>query len=99
MTIEFERTMYQISGRSITITSWYDEGADSWSASAPNYCNLLSKSAVNGFPSRKAAEEKTAVLLRALLPPRPSAYQDDFASTTAGIPRTKAKLPPVILKG
>lgn len=99
MTIEFERNMYQISGRSITITSWYDECADSWSSSAPNYCNLLSKSVVNGCSSRKAAEEKTAVILRALLPARPSMQQEYFGPTSIPAPRTKAKSPAAILKG
>ena len=99
MTIEFERNMYQISGRSITITSWYDECANSWSSSAPNYCNLLAKSVVNGYPSRKAAEEKTAVLLRSLLPARASVQEEYFGPTVIAPPRGKVKATAAILKG
>ena len=70
MASEFDRNKYQISGRAVTVTSWFDVTAGSWSAGAPNYHHLLYKNNVSGLPTRKAAEEKVVLILRSLIPPR-----------------------------
>ncbi|MCC6728769.1 MAG: hypothetical protein IT208_05460 [Chthonomonadales bacterium] len=57
MSTEFERQSVTIGGRAITVTSWYNESARCWSASAPAYSHLLTQrhEAGAGFASRGAA--------------------------------------------
>lgn len=42
MAVEFEQSMSTIGRRSVTVTSWWDEAAGTWRASAPAYVHLLS---------------------------------------------------------
>jgi len=37
---EFEQTKRDVSGRSIMITSWFDDKRHGWRASAPSYTNV-----------------------------------------------------------
>jgi len=56
MASEFERFKQDVRGRSVTITSWYDDRKQTWSGSAPAYAHLFSAApASGGFASRKAA--------------------------------------------
>jgi hypothetical protein len=41
MTTEFERAKYDVGGRSVMITSWYDDRQEVWRASAPAYASAL----------------------------------------------------------
>ncbi|HZO90824.1 MAG TPA: hypothetical protein VFB38_21030 [Chthonomonadaceae bacterium] len=62
---EFERTKQEVSGRSILITSWYDDHAQSWRASAPAYAYLSSLRTTLPVvsPSRKVAVQRLSDLL------------------------------------
>ena len=62
---EFERTKQTVGGRSILLTSWYDEGRQTWRASAPAYAHLgtLFAAAHGDCPSRSAAVERLSRLL------------------------------------
>jgi hypothetical protein len=56
MASEFERFKQDVRGRSVTITSWYDDQRKTWSGSAPAYAHLFSAlPTAGGFSSRKAA--------------------------------------------
>ena len=57
MIIDFERCKTTIGGRWVTITSWYDETAATWRASAPAYSYLSAslQSPASVFASRKDA--------------------------------------------
>ena len=70
MPTEFERVKYQISGRAVMVTSWFDSTDGTWSAGAPSYHHLLYERSIRGQPSRKAAEEKVVTILKSLIPQR-----------------------------
>ena len=63
--LEFERAKQTVGGRSIMMTSWYDEGQQTWRASAPAYAHLgtLFASAHGACTSRTAALERLSRLL------------------------------------
>ena len=65
MTIDFERTKQTICGRSVMITSWYDDVADSWRSGAPTYgfisTSLKRDDLRDG--TRRSAIERTVALL------------------------------------
>jgi hypothetical protein len=62
---EFERTKETVAGRSILMTSWFDETKQTWRASAPAYAHLSSVLAVGteDCASRKAAVARVSNLL------------------------------------
>lgn len=62
---DFEQTKRTIGGRSVMITSWYDESRKSWRASAPAYSYLASLITANptACSSRHAAVERLSGLL------------------------------------
>jgi hypothetical protein len=62
---DFERTKQVIGGRSILITSWYDDTEHNWRASAPLYAfaNLFGPSNPVTCQSRQAAIEGVCTLL------------------------------------
>ena len=64
---EFEQMKQQVGGRSILITSWYDDSKQNWRASAPAYSYLASLITVNPATcgSRKAAVERLSGVLAA----------------------------------
>jgi len=63
---EFERCKEQVGGRSVVITSWYDENTKTWRASAPSYSHLCSSEIdPKACPSRKAAITRIVGLLAA----------------------------------
>lgn len=68
---EFERTMETVNGRSIWITSWFDENRGSWRASAPAYTHLSFVTALSqeSCASRKAATARLRHLLAAHFDP------------------------------
>lgn len=39
---DFERTKQDIGGRSVVITSWFDDSRQNWHAGAPRYAHLSS---------------------------------------------------------
>lgn len=63
--IEFERTKRTISDHAILLTSWFDETAQTWRASAPAYAHLDSvvAAARGHYDSRKAAMDRLSSLL------------------------------------
>ena len=65
MATEFEQTKRDCSGRSILITSWYDEQKKNWRASAPGYSHVrtLSSPEQGLCASRKAAIDRIVSLL------------------------------------
>lgn len=65
MATEFEQTKRDFSGRSILITSWYDEQKKNWRASAPGYAHVraLSVPERGMCASRKAAIDRIVTLL------------------------------------
>ena len=62
---DFERIKQEISGHSVTITSWYDDSTEMWQASAPAYSHLFSHPSARpiGSPTRKSAIERTINIL------------------------------------
>jgi hypothetical protein len=66
---DFERTKQTIEGRSILITSWYDDREQNWHANAPlyAYANLFAPVSPVTFPSRQAAIEGVSTLLTTYL--------------------------------
>jgi len=65
MMADFERSKQDVRGRSILITSWFDDTAHTWRASAPAYVHLLphGDEAQTGRPSRKAAIDRILAAL------------------------------------
>ena len=67
MASEFEQTKRDLGGRSIVITSWYDDSKKNWRASAPGYSHIHSVgSAVDkgtAYPTRKSAIDRVVSLL------------------------------------
>jgi hypothetical protein len=63
--LDFERTKQTVGGRSIMMTSWYDESQQTWRASAPAYAHLgtLFAAAHGNCTSRSAAVERLSRLL------------------------------------
>ncbi|MCX6361307.1 MAG: hypothetical protein NT029_16000 [Armatimonadetes bacterium] len=57
MGLEFQRSKQAVSGRTILVTSWYDEHTLSYKASAPEYARLLNRDGLpgDGCLSRSAA--------------------------------------------
>ncbi len=65
MTTDFERSKEVVCGRSVMITSWYDDVTHSWRAGAPTY-PFVSTSLVHDesvYSSRKSAIDRTVSLL------------------------------------
>ncbi len=62
---EFERVKQTVGGRSIMVTSWFDETQQTWRASAPAYAHLgaLLATAREDFSSRNAAVERLSNVL------------------------------------
>lgn len=67
MTVDFERTKRDLSGRSILVTSWYDDQKQNWRASAPAYSQVSTQSSADQeiCTSRSAAIEKIVRMLQA----------------------------------
>ena len=67
MASEFEQTKRDLSGRSIVITSWYDEQKKNWRASAPGYSYIRSVGSPTdkgtAYPTRKSAIDRVVSLL------------------------------------
>ncbi|MGC8666711.1 MAG: hypothetical protein ACP5VE_01160 [Chthonomonadales bacterium] len=65
MIADFERSKQEVRGRSILITSWFDDATHTWRASAPAYVHLLPHGDDNltGRPSRKAAIDRILATL------------------------------------
>jgi hypothetical protein len=59
---EFERTKQNVGGRSILITSWYDDVKEHWYASAPayTYLGLFTLDTPITCSSRQAAVKQVA---------------------------------------
>jgi len=57
MIVDFERAKQTVGNRTILITSWFDEGQQTWRANAPDYAHLsfLLATARVQCTSRKAA--------------------------------------------
>lgn len=72
---EFERIKHTIGGHTVLVTSWFDDGAQTWRASAPDYSFLsdLITEAHGTFGSRKAAIDKLSHLLEGYLSTRSKA--------------------------
>lgn len=56
MTIDFERVKRSICGRSILITSWFDDRRGTWQASAPAYIHLRLRNAEMQAACRSRSE-------------------------------------------
>ena len=54
---EFERSKQKVGERTVLLTSWFDDGQQSWRASAPGYAHLsiISETARVACGSRQAA--------------------------------------------
>lgn len=65
MILDFERSKQDVKGRSILVTSWFDDASHTWRASAPAYVHLLSHEdeGHSGRPSRKAAIDRILAAL------------------------------------
>ncbi len=67
MATEFEQTKRDMSGRSIVITSWYDEQKKNWRASAPGYSHIHAVGSPvdkgTAYPTRKSAIDRVVSLL------------------------------------
>ena len=65
MTTEFERCKEVVCGRSVMITSWYDEAARTWCAGAPAYAHLFSFTSALQFNcgTRQAAVSRLTTVL------------------------------------
>ena len=63
--IHFERTKRAIGNHAILMTSWFDETAQTWRASAPAYAHLSSvvAAARGNYDSRNAAMDRLSSLL------------------------------------
>jgi hypothetical protein len=57
MGIDFERTRHELSGHLITVTSWFDNRTNLWSAAAPAYSHVLIRGGdqMSGSSTRKEA--------------------------------------------
>jgi hypothetical protein len=67
---EFERGRHTVHGRLITVTSWYDDGKETWRASAPVFAHLsgLIASGRGQFGSRtQAVDALTTVIAKYLV--------------------------------
>jgi hypothetical protein len=64
---DFERAKQTVGGRSIMMTSWFDENKQTWRASAPAYAHLSSviEMAREDSASRHAAVSRLSSLLAA----------------------------------
>ncbi len=86
MVTEFDRSRETVGGRSVTITSWYDDQAKGWRAGAPEYVHLLPASGGDheGSSTRQQAVAKLAqVLARAMAQRRPESQpQADVQTDT-----------------
>jgi hypothetical protein len=62
---EFERIKQTVGNRNILMTSWFDEGQQTWRANAPAYAHLsdLMAEARITCASRKAAMDKLSSVL------------------------------------
>ena len=69
MTVDFEQTKRDVGGRSILITSWFDDQKKNWRASAPSYAHLATilSPTERGTtdPTRTAAIDRVLRLLTA----------------------------------
>ena len=65
MSMDFEQTKREFSGRSILVTSWYDEQKLNWRASAPGYSHVqtLFSADQEMCSSRKEAIDQVVGLL------------------------------------
>jgi hypothetical protein len=54
----FEQKQHEVGGQSILITSWFDDTAQSWRASAPAYYFYLATLPPIAYPTRQAAVEQ-----------------------------------------
>ena len=65
MTLDFERSKELVCGRSVLITSWYDDEIGTWRAGAPTYSFVGATLLRDGtmYQSRKTAIERTVALL------------------------------------
>jgi len=65
---DFERTTVMVGGRSVIMTSWFDETKQSWRASAPSYThlgNLIEQTSTGHYASRQAAVARLSHALAA----------------------------------
>ncbi len=62
---EFERTKENVGGRSVMMTSWYDDSRQVWRASAPAYAHIASviENATTNCDTRQAAVARVRSLL------------------------------------
>lgn len=62
---DFERTRVMVAGRSVILTSWFDEGKKTWHASAPGYTHVTAVFARGDAvcASRQAAISRLSHLL------------------------------------
>ena len=65
MDIDFQQCRRWVQSREITITSWYDNRTNTWSASAPGYVHVFCANvdAPRGFASRNSAIERMVSVL------------------------------------
>lgn len=70
MVTDFERLRFEVSGRTVTITVWYDERTQAWSSSAPAYSHLFSRAAPASNRSRQAAIDAVRSVLNAHFAPK-----------------------------
>ena len=66
MNIDFEQTKRELSGRSILVTSWYDEQEKNWRASVPRYSHVRALQSVDqeSCSTRSAAIDQVIDLLK-----------------------------------
>ncbi len=79
MATEFDRSRETVCGRSITITSWYDDEAEGWRAGAPEYVHLLTVSSSPPLASstrQQAVSRVAQILARSITPRRAEANVD-----------------------
>ena len=65
--VDFERAKQKVGTRTILITSWFDEGQQTWRANAPDYAHLsflLSTARVQCTSRKAALDELCDVLTR-----------------------------------
>jgi len=63
--VDFERVKQKVGTRTILVTSWFDEGQQTWRANAPDYAHLslLLSTARVECASRKAALDALQTVL------------------------------------
>jgi hypothetical protein len=66
---EFERARLDVAGRSVTITSWYEQDKHRWRASAPAFGHLLNNDG-EGDPITGTTREKAIQAVRGRLAQR-----------------------------